>query len=256
VESSHRVRDVPTGRREGVATADEKRVRAVVTAPATVVSLKLDPRSLRQPPEELAGHFRAAINEAFDDLRRALTEISGAPVIDPLAIARELRSVSEDLDRRMGGVTGAIQESVTALRQDAVVPGEVPTMEFGDMFGQLADLLETIGGVADGEPPVGEGTVSGGWVRVRCEPGPRIASIVIERRAMRGADELAALVLAAANAGFTDLLAKSAELRREAGADPDAINARIEELRERGITRMLEYGQAVSTLMGGIRPRQ
>jgi DNA-binding protein YbaB len=248
--------DIRSGRQEGVATADEERVRAVVAAPANVVSLKLDPRSLRQPPEELAGHVRAAINAAFDDLRRVLGEIARAPVIDPLAVARELRALSEDLDRRMGSVTGAIQESVTALRQDAVVPGEVPTMEFGDMFGQLADLLETIGGVTDGEPPVGEGTVSGGWIRVRCEPGPRIASIIIERRAMRSADELAALIVAAANAGLEDLLAKSRELRREAGADPDEINARIEELRELGIARMLEYGQGVSTLMGGIRPRQ
>jgi hypothetical protein len=247
--------DVRSGRHEGVATADEKRVRAVVTAPATVVSLRLDPRSLRQSPEELAGHVRTAVNAAFDDLRRVLSEITRAPVIDPLAVARELRALSEDLDRRMGGVTGAIQESVTTLRQDAIVPGEVPTMEFGDMFGQLADLLETIGGVTDGETPVGEGTAEGGRIRVRCEPGPRIASITIERRA-RGADELAALIVAAANAGFEDLLAKSRDLRREAGADPDEINARIEELRELGISRMLDYGQAVSTLMGGIRPRK
>jgi DNA-binding protein YbaB len=251
--------DRQAGRRDGeahgVGTADEGRVRAVVAA-TRMISLEPDPRVLRHDPETLAEHLRTAVNAAFEDLRTAAAADGEAPVIDPLAMARQFRALSDDLDHRMTAVTGSIQESATALRRDAEVPGELPTMEFGDLFGQLADLLEIIGGVPDGEPPLGEGTVTGGWVRVTCEPGPRVVSMTVQRRAMRGTAELAGHVEAAVNAALEDLAEKTRELRKEAGADPEKINARIGELRELGVTRMEAYGQAVSGLMGGIRPYQ
>jgi hypothetical protein len=78
--------------------------------------------------------------------------------------------------------------------------------------------------------------------------------MTVQRRAMRGTAELAGHVEAAVNAALEDLAEKTRELRKEAGADPEKINARIGELRELGVTRMEAYGQAVSGLMGGIRP--
>ncbi|MBB5773448.1 hypothetical protein [Nonomuraea jabiensis] len=204
---------------------------------------------MREPPETVAGLVAEAINAAFGE---APAEDTSVPYVDPLALARELRGVRADLDARMERVTASIQASAAELRKEAVVPADVPTMAFGELFDQLIDVLETIGGgPAEDVRGRAEGPVS-----VVCAPGPRLLSLSVAARAMGGGSgQLGELVVAAVNAALDDLEAGQLRRREESGAGSEQVMARIDELRELSVLRMRAYAQGVAALMAGIQPR-
>ncbi|WP_406312503.1 hypothetical protein OHA77_28560 [Streptosporangium sp. NBC_01639] len=226
-------------------------VRAVVVD-GRLASLTMDARSLSLTPEKLAGHVLAAVNAALDDI----VDQSGPdpfPAVDPLALARQFREIRDDFDVQMGHVTGSIQASARKLRQEADVAAEVPSLDFRQMFDQLIDVLEAVGGAShdEAEEPLGEGLAARQMVRVVCGPGPRLVSVTIQQRAMRGTAELCDHLVSAVNQAVDGLQ----ELQERRGAGPDEIMARIGELQESGVTQLRVYGQALNAFMGSIRPR-
>lgn len=239
------------GADHGVGEADEGRVRAVVTH-GSLISLEVEPRLLRSSPEELAEHLVEAVNAAFADL---LAAAGSVPQVDPRALARQLRGLRDELNAGMAESTASVQRSIDGLRDDAVVPATVPTMDFTGMFDQLIDVLETIGGVPDEdiEELRGQGAVPA-RVSVTCAPGPRLVEMDLRERAMRSTPDLAEAVTTAVNAALDDLVEKLRRQRQEAGADSEKINNRIGELRELGVARLDAYVRQMTEFMAGIRP--
>ncbi|SEH00683.1 hypothetical protein SAMN05444920_117114 [Nonomuraea solani] len=219
----------------------------VVLARERLVSVGIDPRLLREPPETVAEVVAGEIDAA---LRDRPADDEDVPRVEPLALARELRAVRAELDARMARVRASIQASAAGLREEAEVPGDVPTLDFGELFDPLVEVLETIGGVPV-EDLRGE---SGGPVSAVCAPGPRLVSLRVTPRAMGGGSrELGERVAGAVNAALDDLAAGLLRRREEAGAEQ--IMARVAELRELGVLRMQAYVQEMTGMMAGIRPR-
>ncbi|GAA3649373.1 hypothetical protein GCM10022224_010130 [Nonomuraea antimicrobica] len=237
----------------------------MVVADGRVASCRVNPRALALTPEELAGHVLVAVNEALDDDRddRAGQDDQDGrpPVIDPLALAGQFREVRDDVAARAAGITVAIEDSAWRLRQEMEVSAAVPRLDLGPAFDRLAGMLEVMGQVAVAADRAaaeasGEGVAAGGLVRVVCRPAPRLDSVTIRPRAMGNAAELGDALMAAVNLALDDLAAEVRERRRAAGADPERIAARIAELREQGVAEMRAFGQAMSDLMGSIKPRE
>lgn len=239
----------------GIGAADH--VRAVVED-GRLESLDLHARSLLLAPESLAGRVLVAVNAALDDFAVRSAGEAPVPVIDLLAVARQMRELRDDIGERMRIVTDSTQASIDKLRQEAHVASDAPIVDFGHAFDQVIGLLETIGGVPDGnaEELLGEGLAARSTVRVLCGPGPRLVSVTIDQRAMRTTPELAGHLVKAVNQAMDELAVKLREHRTAAGADPDLIEARIHELQKSGAAQMRSYGESLSAFMASVRPRE
>ncbi|MEU8106472.1 YbaB/EbfC family nucleoid-associated protein [Nonomuraea muscovyensis] len=242
-----------------VHTGGEADRSGVTVAVATnrIASVSVPPRLLRSDPRELAESLTMATNAALEDFRAEQAGEAALPDVDPLALAREMREIGEDLSQRMNRATNSIAGSVTELQRHAGISAHVPTMEFGGMFGKLADLLEAIGAAGDAhaEAVVSEAASPGGWVSASCSAGPRVVSLSIRPQAMRGTPELEDHVLAAVNAALDRLDNELRERRKAAGLDPEVVDARISELWTDTMAQLRAYGEGINDLMGSIRPR-
>ncbi|WP_433242250.1 hypothetical protein ACQPYK_37735 [Streptosporangium sp. CA-135522] len=229
------------------------RVRAVVTD-GRLTSLTMSARSALPAPEELAGHVLSAVNAALDDFAAQSAGRDPLPVIDPLALARQFREIRDDLDARMSHLAGSVQASVRRLRQEVEVASDVPSLDFRQMFDQLIDMLEAVGGVAldEAEEPLGEGFTDRRMVHAICRPGPRLVSVTIQQRAMSDKAQLCDHLVRAVNLAIDEVEQRLQERR---GADPEKIMARIGELQESGVMQMRAYGQALNAFMDGVQPR-
>lgn len=223
------------------------RARAV-HARGRLVSVEIEPGLLREPPGRITAHVAEAVDAAF---RQARSADGDAALVEPLALARELRAVWAGLDARMARVAATIEASLAGKHAGAEAPGDVPVMDFGELFGPLVEVLETIGAVPDDDVR----GVSGGPVRAVCAPGPRLVSLHVPGRALHGGPaQVGARVVTAVNAALDDLEAGLRRRHDEAGAGTERIRAAVEELRELGVARMRAYIGGMAGLMAGIRP--
>lgn len=236
---------------------ESEHIRAVVTD-GQLTSVTLNPRSLLLTPEKLAVHVLVAVNAALDDFFARSAGPDPLPAIDPLAVARQMRELRDEIGVRMRAITNSMQASADKLRQEAEVASDVPTLDLRHAFDQVADLLETIGDVPDGEAgvPLGEGFAARGMVRATCRAGPRLTAVMIDQRSMRTTPELSGYLVKALNHAMDEFAAKLREHRRAAGADPDLIEARIHELQESGIAQMRSFGERLSSFMESVRPHE
>jgi len=105
----------------GTGESAEGRVRAVATTGGRLARVELDPRALRMPSEELAGHLVTAVNAALDALAQAAAGQAGsadvAAPVDTAALAEQLRQVQEDGVRRMAAFTQGISAAMAQLGQ-------------------------------------------------------------------------------------------------------------------------------------------
>ncbi|GAA2615723.1 hypothetical protein GCM10010411_58450 [Actinomadura fulvescens] len=107
--------DAPRTAMRGTGTADDERVRATA-AGGRLVGLQLDPRTLRQPPDQLGAHIAAAANAALDDLRaRAETADTEQPP-DPAALAQTLRDVQEQGLRQLELISQSLSEATARIQ--------------------------------------------------------------------------------------------------------------------------------------------
>ncbi|AQZ61072.1 unnamed protein product [[Actinomadura] parvosata subsp. kistnae] len=213
-------------------------MRAVL-AGGRLVSVGVEPWLTREPPETVAALVAEAVDAAF----AGESPVDAAvPFVEPLALARELRAVRADLDARMARVTASIEVSAAALRARA----GVPLLDFGELFDRLIEMLETIGGVPDGDV---RGT-SEGPVSAVCAPGPRLVALSVTARALYGGPRaLGERVVDGVNAALDDLRYGLLRRRAEAGAGTEEIMARVEELRGLGVRRMRAYARAMAAMM-------
>ncbi|MGR6917228.1 hypothetical protein ACU635_23585 [[Actinomadura] parvosata] len=220
----------------------EPGVRAVL-AGGRLVSVGVEPWLTREPPETVAALVAEAVDAAF---ARESPVDAAVPFVEPLALARELRAVRADLDARMARVTASIEVSAAALRAQA----GVPLLDFGELFDRLIEMLETIGGVPDGDV---RGT-SEGPVSAVCAPGPRLVALSVTARALYGGPRaLGERVVDGVNAALDDLRYGLLRRRAEAGAGTEQIMARVEELRGLGVRRMRAYARAMAAMMDEVR---
>ncbi|MEV0622145.1 hypothetical protein AB0I81_53125 [Nonomuraea sp. NPDC050404] len=222
-------------------------MRAVL-AGGRLVALGIDSRLMREPHEVVAGRVAEAVDAAFGEAR---PHDDSVPLIEPLALARELRAVRADLDARMARLTASVEVSAAGLSTGSGAPGGVPTLDFGELFDQLVEMLETIGGVPDEDL---RGT-SAGLVSAVCAPGPRLVALSVTPRAMHGGPgALGGRVVCAVNDALADLEARTRLRRAGSGAGVEQVMARVAELREQGALRMRAYAQGMAALMTGIGP--
>lgn len=82
--------------------------------------------------------------------------------------------------------------------------------------------------------------------------GGRVESLCIDPKAMRKAShELAALVVSAANAALWDLRERQREARNQVVAER---SGRIRAVQDRSVSEMRTFCDAMTQLMGSIRP--
>ncbi|UBU09701.1 hypothetical protein [Nonomuraea gerenzanensis] len=217
-------------------------MRAVL-AKGRLVTVGIDPWLMREPPETVAALVAEAVDAAF----AGQSPVDAAvPFVEPLALARELRAVRADLDARMARVTASIEVSAAALRAEA----GVPLLDFGELFDRLIAVLETIGGVPDGDVR----GISEGPVCAVCAPGPRLVALNVTGRAMYGgARVLGERVVDGVNAALDDLRHGLLRRRAAAGAGTEQVGARLEELRRLGVLRMRGYAEGMAAMMDEVR---
>ncbi|MFI7644122.1 YbaB/EbfC family nucleoid-associated protein [Nonomuraea sp. NPDC049400] len=222
-----------------------------------LASIDMHARSMRLAPEKLAEHVLVAVNAALEDFAARSADQAPVPVIDPLALAGQMRELRDEVGERMWVLTNAMRLSADQFRQEADIASDVPVMDFRHTFDEVIGLLETIGGVPDGEADelLGEGTAGRGMVRVISGPGPRLVAVTIDQRAMHTTPELSGYLEQAVNQAMDESAVRLREHRRAAGADPDLIEARIHGLQESGMDHMRSYGEALAAFMSSIRPR-
>ncbi|MCP2355289.1 hypothetical protein HD597_002309 [Nonomuraea thailandensis] len=217
-------------------------MRAVL-AGGRLVSVGIDSWLTREPPEIVAALVAEAVDAAFAGEPPADAAV---PFVEPLALARELRAVRADLEARMARVTASVEVSAAALRAGA----GVPLMGFGELFDRLIAMLETIGGVPDGDV---RGT-SEGPVSAVCAPGPRLVALSVTPRALFGGSRvLGERVVDGVNTALDDLRYGLLRRRAEAGAGTERIMAGVEELRRLGVLRMRAYARDMAAMMDEVR---
>ncbi|GIF14192.1 YbaB/EbfC family DNA-binding protein [Actinoplanes teichomyceticus] len=100
---------------ETVGEAAAGQVRAVMRD-GRLDSLRLDPRMLRLPGEDLSAHIVVAVNAAL-----AATRQQGSPnnptTVDPDTLARQLREVQDASLRQMTAFGTAMNEALAQIRQ-------------------------------------------------------------------------------------------------------------------------------------------
>jgi DNA-binding protein YbaB len=245
-----------SGGARGVGEADEGRVRVTVTD-ERLETVRVEPRSLRSSPADLSAHLIAAVNAALTDFRARQREAGGVPDFDLREIATDLRKANEQFEHDMRRNMADAAETVAQLRRSGVTVGDLPTMEFDDLIGDLTEVLHKVGDGqdADGDELTGTGEAPRGSVRAVCVSGGRLDRLSLDARAMRGSVELERDVVTAVNAALDDLAAKTRERQAEAEIDPEALKRQLGQLRERNLTRLESYYRALNDVIGAIEPQ-
>jgi DNA-binding protein YbaB len=240
----------------GVGEADEGRVRVTVTD-ERLETVRVEPRLLRLSPDDLSAHLIEAVNAALTDFRAQVGESSDVPDFDLREIAADLQKANEQFERDMRRNMTDAAETVAELRRAGVVVGELPTMKFDDLIGDLSEVLHKVGDGrdADGDELTGTGEAPRGSVRAVCVAGGRLDRLSLDARAMRGTVELERDVVMAVNAALDDLAAKTRERRAETEIDPEALKKQLGQLRERNLTRLESYYRALGDVIGAIEPQ-
>jgi DNA-binding protein YbaB len=241
----------------GVGEADEGRVRVTVTD-ERLETVRLEPKLLRSSPDDLSAHLIEAVNAALTDFRAQLRESGGVPDFDLREIATDLQKANEQFGRDMRRNMAEAAETMAELHRSGVVVGELPTMAFDDLIGDLTEVLHKVDGGrdADDEELTGTGEAPRGSVRAVCVPGGRLDKLSLDARAMRGTVELERDVVTAVNAALDDLAAKTRERRAEAEIDPEELKKQLGQLRERNLARLESYYRALGDVIGGIEPQR
>lgn len=227
-------------------SGEESRVKAAADS-GRLISLEiLDPRLLRLPPGELAELLITSINDALAD------RDDGENGVDLESLARELREFRDEalgsLRRTMSELRGAVEQ----LRREAHVTMPVGIPDFSELLVSAEESLAAARGAAPGEEPViAAGHDGHDQVRATVGAGGRVESLSLERAMRKPSHELAALVVAAVNSALRDL----SEQRRESrAASAEERARRTRAIQDRSITDMRAFCDAMTTLMGSIRP--
>jgi hypothetical protein len=247
--------DAP-GKARGVGAAADGRVRVTVTDDR-LETVGVEPRLLRSSPQDVGPFLLQAANAALEDYRARNAD--DVPVFDLLEIADDLRKANEQFQHDMRRTMADAAEMVAELRQDGVRVADLPSVDFEDMIGELDSVLRTVSAAqraGDGEELTGVGEAPRGAVRAVCTPGPRIDSLVLDSRALRGTVELERDVVTAVNAALDDLAAKLREQREQAEVDPQELKKQLRQLRERNMARLESYYRALSDVVNGIEPQR
>jgi hypothetical protein len=239
----------------GAGEAGEGRVRATV-ADGRLATVRVEPRLLRSAPREVGPLLTQAVNAALDD-DQANRE-GEVPDFDLLEIAGDLRTTNEQFQHVMRRSMTDAAEIATELRQAGVRVGPLPAIDFEDVIGELDDVLRTVSAARDvgDEELAGEGEAPRGAVRAVCVPGPRLRSLTLDARALRGTVELERDVVTAVNAALDDLAARTRDRREDADFDPEVVRKQLRQLRERNLARVESYFQALADVINGIEPER
>jgi hypothetical protein len=124
-----------------VGEADEGRIQVTVVD-ERLKTVRVEPRLLRSSPESLRAHLIEAVNAAFADYRARLDESREVPDFDLREIATDLRKANEQFEHDVRRNMAEAAETVAELRRSGVAVADLPTVEFGDLIGDLTDLLE------------------------------------------------------------------------------------------------------------------
>jgi hypothetical protein len=100
---------------EGVGTARDEQIRAVVRAPGRVTGLEINPRLLRLPSAELAEEITAAVNTALADLQARTSQATAAPA-DVAALQGQLEELQADSVRQLQGFLSGLDAAVQQIR--------------------------------------------------------------------------------------------------------------------------------------------
>jgi DNA-binding protein YbaB len=247
--------DAGSGGVRGVGEADEGRVRVTVVDDR-LETVRVEPRLLRSSPERVSPLLIEAVNAALEDFRaRGSGEI---PDFDLLEIAGDLQKANEQFERDMHRTMADAAQTIAELRRAGVRVGDLPTMDFGDMVGELTDALRKVseGQNAGEEELTGTGEAPRGAVRAVCASGGRLDSLTLDSRTLRGTVELERDVVTAVNAALDDLAAKTRERQAASKVDPEEMKKQLGQLRERNVARLESYYRAVSDVIGGIEPQR
>jgi DNA-binding protein YbaB len=233
----------------GEGMAADGQVRAVVFRGRLTV-IELAGRLMRSPADELAEHIRTAANAAFDDLR---FKAPSAAAVDPAVLAERLGEVQAQGMRTMRIITEAISDAMETLRESTGIHGDPSPNGLERLLEQTRAVVDAVrDGRTDLSDLQGEGAAADGQLRVVATPDARLASLEIDRRAMRMASqELAAQTVTAVNAALDDLQAQSREQAGTSRADPERLRA----LREASTEQMAAYTRSLRDLMSTIEQR-
>jgi len=238
--------------RQGHGADPEGRVRAVAEQ-ARVKTLRIQPRAMALPPDELAECARTAVNEALADLRSAMPSDAG-PGVDPAAVLEYLNQVQVEGLRTLELVTGALEQAMAQIRQTAAAHGTPAPHGLHGIVEEVQQTLAAVSRPPQEAPDDLEGTAEAAQGRVRAvaEPGGRIRSLTVQARAMRSpSQELAEHIVTAVNNALDDLQAKT---RRETGI-VEIDQRRLDELRESAMRQSAEFMRSVSDMINSIQPR-
>jgi DNA-binding protein YbaB len=253
--------------RGGSRASDADGQIVVTAALGRIARVELDPRVLRLDPGELAGRLEKLLDEALSDLRAAMPAGDARPAVDLRAVARELDQVRSDASRQMREISGGIADAVAQFRRGAEVSGYVVVPDLDGLLVDLAGVLAPIASAqedaqeqVDGDDAPagiqGTGESADGLVRVTADPGPHVASLRIEARAIRaGSHDLADRVTTAVNAALDDLAARQPRRAADLTAvDRTELTKRLQEIQDRGADQLRALGSALSALMSSMRP--
>ncbi|WP_146087509.1 YbaB/EbfC family nucleoid-associated protein [Thermomonospora echinospora] len=222
---------------------------------ARVKSLEIHPRVMGLPVDELAECSRTAINAALDDLRSKLP-FDAAPGMDAGAVTRYLDEVQTQGLQTMEALTSSLSEAMSLLRESVTFQGGPAPHGLHGLQGLLAESQRMLASVA--VPPhelpelEGTGEAAQGLVRAVAEPGGRIRSLVVEKRAMRSpSQELAGHLVTAVNAALDDLQSRSEREAGSAGIDQEEISR----LRESSMQQSADFMRSLADMINSIQPR-
>ena len=102
----------------GVGQAADGRIVASVGVGGRLESIDLDPRALREGPDQLGRHFTESINAALDDLRSKATQATGQDhLADPRVIAEDLDQTQTVLTEHVASLTERYDDAIVQLRR-------------------------------------------------------------------------------------------------------------------------------------------
>lgn len=248
----------PAPRTPATAGQDGARIRASAENGRLTAVEFADPRVLRLGADELSGLLVTALNAALAGADEAAGDDGG---VDLDLITRQLRDVQEEALGTLHRTMSALEGAVGQLQREAHVtmPGGIP--DFQELFAATEesvaaarDRRSAVPGDDDGTGDEGAQGRSDarGLVRASVTPAGTVASVAIDPMALRRpSHELAGLVVAAVNAALGDVRARQREDREKAAAERAK---RVRAVQDRSIGEMRAFCDAMTRLMGSIRP--
>ncbi|MFC5746005.1 YbaB/EbfC family nucleoid-associated protein [Actinomadura rugatobispora] len=185
-----------TGREEqpglrGEGESADGRVRAVAVTGGRIASLELDPRVMRQAPDELARTIAEALNAALDSLRaRAAAERPEEALLDAALMMERLREVQNEGLRQLSIMSRGINDALAGIQDRAHVGGEAAFPGLEHLLAQARDVTERAldpdpGGEQDAAG--GTGSAADGLVRVTATATGRASRKSTSNRTRSGA---------------------------------------------------------------------